>query len=333
MNTTLACQAIGCTARSSLQLYNAATEEAKLCRLSLDIHPTDYDDDWSRENVEFIKVNGFLAGRECNPRARGCNSTAERPLYPCLNGLNVDKLVDKHGTLVIEGKNSQMVDECPHQGNLLSGLAMATCMVRDKSDLLASTPTTTLFSPTDMHAKAVLKCDKPGCTAETLVRISPAIALNGGRCTMNVTVHQTDFDDNLGLPEQIDFIQVEGTNVTSGPVQPGANPCNSRYGGTNLTHAQSLFPVVQSYDITSLVSRSSSLGELKVTGKISDQVDECGFDGNLLFGNVSVTCVPPAQFSVPPPPAAASLLHAPPAPSSDKVTSFLQEITQTRTIA
>merc|ERR1719321_1103214 len=32
---------------------------------------------------------------------------------------------------------------------------------------------------------------------------------------MNMTVEQTDYDDALGPEEQLDFVQVEGTNVTT----------------------------------------------------------------------------------------------------------------------
>jgi len=341
VNTTLSCKAIGCNASSSLQLYDPKTQEAKLCSLSIDIHATDYDDDFSREHVEFWKVNGYIATRECNPRARGCNATAERPLYPCLNGFNVDHIINTAGTLLIEGQNSKMVDECPYKGNLLSGVAMATCMVRNKNtnttngngnDIqMVAKPPAVLFTQSDLFSKAVLKCDTPGCSAEATVHISPAIALNGGKCTMNVSVHQTDFDHNLGLPEQIDFIQVEGVNISTAPIQPGKNPCNSEYKGTNVTVADKIFSAIQSYDITHLVTKSDFLGMLKVKGKISDQVDECAFEGHLLNGNVTVQCVPPAKYSAAPPASQAAFLHAP--KDEDKAPSFLQGSAQKHLLA
>lgn len=321
VNTTISCKAPGCTATSSLQLFATDKEEARNCKLSIHIHPTDYDDDFGAEHVEHWKVNGYVAARECNPRARGCNSTAEKPLYPCLNSFDVDKVVNTAGSLVIEGKNSIMVDECPYKSNLLSGVAMATCMIRSKSTagaLLNQTKgdknaTTSMFTMADMLGEGVMKCDKPGCTATTHVYFSPAIALNGGKCTMNVSVHQTDFDDALGLPEQIDFIQVEGKNITTGPLQPGKNPCNERYKGTNVTADSLIFSAVKEYDITQLIKDSAGIaGALKVSGKISDQVDECGHEGNLLFGNVTIRCVPPASFVATPPAIQTSLLHRPP---------------------
>jgi hypothetical protein len=316
VNTTIRCEKIGCNASSALQLFNADTEEAKDCSLAVHIHPTDYDDDWSRENVEFIKINNFIATRGCNPRARGCNSTAERPLYPCLNNFNVDRVIKSDGSLVIAAKNTQMVDECPvtdgDKKYLLSGVAMATCMVRNKPPLAAQTITTTMFTQEDLHGKAVLKCDKPGCKAETVVYFSPAIALNGGKCVMNMTVQQTDYDDALGPEEQLDFVQVEGTNMTTAKRTPGKNPCNMRYQGKNISDDKRSFTVLEGMDVTELVKKSKPLGALRVAAKISDHVDECGYKGNLLYGNIAVHCVPPAQYAATPPPGQMSLLHEPP---------------------
>merc|ERR1719162_900590 len=180
----------------------------------------------------------------------------------------------------------------------------------DKEESEKATLTTTIFTMTDLLGEGQLKCDTPGCIAKSTVLISPALALNGGKCTMNITVHQTDFDDALGLPEQIEFIQVEGKNITKGPVQPGKNPCNKQYKGKTLTDSEKIFTAVQSHDITELVTKSHPLGSLRVTGKISDQVDECGYKGNLLYGKVNVHCVPPAHFRAAPPPKQTSLLHA-----------------------
>jgi hypothetical protein len=308
VNTTVRCETAGCTAASSLQLFDVSKEEGQLCHLSIVIHPTDYDDDYSREHVEYWKVNGYIANRGCNPKARGCNKTAQSPLYPCLNGLNVDKLVDSKGTIVIEGKNSKLVDECAVDDKyLLSGVAMATCMVKNKTQDLPTT-TTTMFSMSDLLGESVLKCDTPGCTAETKVYFSPAIALNGGKCTMDVTMHETDYDDPKN--EMLEFLQVEGTNVTlSGNGK--SNPCTSGYKNKTLLQTERVFSAVKSFDVTSLVQKSHPLGALSVKGKISSQVDECGYNGNLLYGNVTVKCVAPTKFAASPPASQLLNLHAP----------------------
>jgi len=302
VDTTLTCKEVGCLAQSSLRLFDPTTEEATECSLTVRIHPTDYDDDWGRENVEFIKINGYVASRECHPAARGCNSTAEEPLYPCLNDFNVDRVISSDGTLLIESKNSDMVDECPFDGQyLLSGIAVATCMVRNKPQVTVTEREYPPFSQLSAeYHTGVLKCDEPGCTAETHVKLSPELALNGGKCTMDLSVKQTDYDDALGVPEQIEFLHVEGMEVADAKLVPGMNPCNLLYKGENATIALQDFAVLKDKDITSLVKKTS--GTLRVTAKISDKVDECDYQGSLLYGDISVTCVPPDSYSVKHPP-------------------------------
>lgn len=131
-NTTLKCKAVGCTAVSFLKVFDPNAEEVTSCKLKIDLHPTDYDNEWSREFVKAFKVNGAVASANCYPRARGCNVTAWRPLVPCLQDLSVDHLLKEGGSLKIEGTINRMVDECPYQGDLLSGVATVTCMTRKK---------------------------------------------------------------------------------------------------------------------------------------------------------------------------------------------------------
>jgi hypothetical protein len=297
VNTSITCANPGCSGSSSLQLFDPSKEEGKLCSVSIFVHPTDYDDDWSTEHIEYWKVNGAIAAYQCNPRARGCNSTAENPLYTCVNSLNVDHLVDSSGVVVLEGKNSPYVDDCPDNGNLLSAVAMGTCLVRNRID----TTTTTSYWVMDqyggldaMQANATLKCAKPGCTAETTLHFIPAIALNGGTCAMSVNLMQTDYDD---AGEGITDFQVEGTNMTSGMVLPGKNPCTETFQGTNVTADDRTFAAVSSFDVTDLVKSTHPLGTLKVTGKITSYVDECAYDGNLLYAVVSLNCTPPSSAS------------------------------------
>merc|ERR1719502_2487172 len=102
-------------------------------------------------------------------------------------------------------------------------------MVRKKPLRERGPPPTPAPAALTQVCEDVVKCSTHGCTATTHVACSPALALNGGTCKMNISVRQTDYDDDLGLPEQIDFFQVEDTNVTNEPVQPGKNPCNEEY--------------------------------------------------------------------------------------------------------
>mmetsp|Transcript_79028 Transcript_79028/g.189824 ORF Transcript_79028/g.189824 Transcript_79028/m.189824 type:complete len:639 (-) Transcript_79028:117-2033(-) len=132
VNTSLLCKEAGCTATSKLQVFDPQQEEAQLCRLTIEVHPTDYDNLWSKEFVRIWKINEHLATARCDPHALGCNASAWRPLVPCLQDLNVDHLLAETGSLLIEGSINKMVDECPYHGYLLNGMAVVTCMARKK---------------------------------------------------------------------------------------------------------------------------------------------------------------------------------------------------------
>jgi hypothetical protein len=266
------------------------------------VHPTDFDDDHSQENVEYWKIEDYIASRACNPKARGCNATATKPLYPCLSEFDIDRIVNKtSGSVVLEGKISQMVDECPHKGSLLSAVGMGTCLIRNKTDLTTTT-TTADFHYAPLHAQTILNCTTPGCIAEATLSINPSIALNGGKCTMNVSVTMTDYDNSS---EEISYIAIEGKNIVTPDdkdAQPGKNPCNEAYSGTSVSPADRVFQSVKDYDVTQSLLNTTPHGTLKITGKNSRLVDECAYDGNLLYAIVKVTCTPPAHFSASPPP-------------------------------
>lgn len=296
VNTTLKCKDPGCIANVSIQAFDGAKEEARNCRLSLSVHPTDYDDEWSTEVIEYLKVNGAVASRGCNPKAKGCNETAMKPLFTCLNEFDVDNSIDEAGTLVVEGKISEWVDECPYEDNLLSGIVTITCMVRPPPSVLlesTTTTTTTVSRLGSMTARIPLQCDTPGCIARSRLIFRPALALHGGKCLMTVNVTQTDFDDKMGLAEDVEYIAVSGVNVTKKPLSPGKNPCKAEFEGKPLTDDEKVFTVVKEYDVTDTILKTIPIGTLYVSGKISRAVDECGSNGNLLDGTVFLECFPP----------------------------------------
>mmetsp|Transcript_5744 Transcript_5744/g.9743 ORF Transcript_5744/g.9743 Transcript_5744/m.9743 type:complete len:506 (+) Transcript_5744:51-1568(+) len=298
VNTTLKCKDPGCIANVSIQAFDGAKEEARNCRLSLNVHPTDYDDEWSKEVIEYFKVNGAVASRDCNPKARGCNETAMKPLFPCLKEFDVDDAIDEAGTLVVEGKISYWVDECPHEDNLLSSIVTVTCMVRPPPTLLLESTTTTTTTTTTlraMTASAPLQCDEPGCIARSRLIFRPALALHGGKCLMSVNVTQTDFDDKMGLAEDVEYIAVSGVNVTKEPLSPGKNPCKAEFEGKPLTDDEKVFTVLKDYDVTDMILQTRPIGTLYISGKISRAVDECGSNGNLLDGTVFLECTPPGD--------------------------------------
>lgn len=133
VNTTLTCQAANCTALAALNVYDAELEEVDYCRLNIDVHPTDYDnEETSHEFIRYFKVNDHMASGRCKVhKLMGCNASAWRPLVPCVQDLSVDHLLS-NGSLVLESQINDMVDECPYEGNLLSAVAMVTCMARSK---------------------------------------------------------------------------------------------------------------------------------------------------------------------------------------------------------
>jgi len=153
VNTTITCADPGCEASAILQLYDNTTEEVVRCHLSTHVHPTDYDNDEAEEVVEYWKVNGRIASTNCNPNAQGCNNSAWTRLYPCLDNFDISDLVGLSGKVLIQGKISQFVDECPYDGYLLNGVVVATCVVRTAPPTTGQTPygfTTTPPSPADI---------------------------------------------------------------------------------------------------------------------------------------------------------------------------------------
>mmetsp|Transcript_58763 Transcript_58763/g.95110 ORF Transcript_58763/g.95110 Transcript_58763/m.95110 type:complete len:498 (-) Transcript_58763:9-1502(-) len=296
VNTSLKCKEVNCTATSRLDIFDLEKEEARFCRLNIEVHPTDYDNQWAQEFIEFWKVNDHLASGQCFPLAKGCNAATQRPLIPCVQDLGVDLLLVDKGHLDIEGKLNRMVDECPYEGYLLNGVAMVTCMVRDIPTTTTTTTSTWAslaaeFPPVKVSGK--LRCNSPGCSARVLIDIDPAIALAGGVCKLNLTVVQTDFDESVNVPEQIEYIFLEGAGNISTAVKPGRNPCTEELVTGKAVSAQDrLFAVISDRDVTAQII-SPPIGVLLLRGKISEQVDECGSEGNLLDGLVTVECILP----------------------------------------
>lgn len=319
INTTIMCATPGCTGSSSLQAYNPATEEARLCRLNIGVHPTDFDDNYGKEPIDSWKVNGYNVKSECDPMARGCNATAWRPLYSCLREMDVDHVVDPtKGSMAIEGKLNKMVDECPYKGNYLSAVAVVTCLVRDipalyaasHGETLATAAATPFGSATPqalepLTVTAELACDSPGCRGVKTFYVDPTVAFYGGKCKMNVMLTPTDFDDTSMSTEFLEYVELKGYgNLTKGKVYPGKNPCNEEYAGLKVPegHVVPKYTVAKGVDVTAevLSSKVGLVGTMQIEGKISDMVDECGYqDKYLLHATVEVTCIPPSTMTAP----------------------------------
>ena len=46
MNTTITCAEVGCTALAELTAFDPTIEEAENCVLNINVHPTDFDEDF-----------------------------------------------------------------------------------------------------------------------------------------------------------------------------------------------------------------------------------------------------------------------------------------------
>jgi len=311
VNTTLTCQGAGCTALSQLNVFNAETEEVQYCRLNIDVHPTDYDNALSREHIKFFKVNNHMASGQCQVhQLMGCNASAWRPLVPCLQDLPVDHLLS-NGKLVIEGQINNMVDECPFEGNLLSGVAMVTCMARDKVKFkgrkaakvagawadggagsgsglnrLSSTsvgnasdkPNRTApplyedLLPGSTHSyEARLQCGSPGCTARTLMNIDTQVLRAGAICMMSISVVQTDFDESV----QNDTERIEFIRVEGlGNVSSNVKP------GRN--------PCTEAYSSGTPVSLLDTVYQVVESVNVTDAVRQQPFGRLVLDGKISL---------------------------------------------
>eukprot|EP00927_Polykrikos_kofoidii_P018942 TRINITY_DN18819_c0_g1_i1.p1 TRINITY_DN18819_c0_g1~~TRINITY_DN18819_c0_g1_i1.p1 ORF type:complete len:580 (+),score=70.43 TRINITY_DN18819_c0_g1_i1:276-2015(+) len=304
-SVSFSCGPPGCTATTSLVAFDEATELYRHCSLSVKIHATDFDDEYSRENVEWITVNGNKVTTKCDPMKSGCSEqgkpAAERILYPCLTDMVLDHHIVRSGTLNISGKISPMVDECPVDGNMLSGIATVSCMVHNKSESRQLQDQSSEESETiSRNFTQRLVCATPGCTASTSFLISPVDALNK-TCRLTIKINQTDFDGDHGSTEIVEWIKL-GNETLKSNISPGKNPCkeamSAQSAGSTTTSNTSAnaqnraiprgdpFVVLDGEDITNKINGNIMV----ISSKISDMVDECGSNGMLFDGRATIEC-------------------------------------------
>eukprot|EP00929_Paragymnodinium_shiwhaense_P006882 TRINITY_DN110832_c0_g1_i1.p1 TRINITY_DN110832_c0_g1~~TRINITY_DN110832_c0_g1_i1.p1 ORF type:complete len:513 (-),score=83.32 TRINITY_DN110832_c0_g1_i1:21-1559(-) len=280
---TLQCKAKGCVADASEQLFDPDTELHEHCRLTIAMHATDFESDFSTEHLEWVSVNGLLVNAQCAPMASGCSEAAlpveQRKLYPCVTDLALSKAILLTGKLNISSKLNKMVDECPVDGNLLSGVASVTCFIQNKTE-----PAKLSSEELQLNASKPLVCSEPGCEASTVLRLSKNAS--NKTCRLTVTVNHTDFDDKAS--ESLVFVSVNtanGTRFVAQNVTPGENPCHTAL-MQSVPLNRTTFKAVDNEDVSSSVQD----GFLEVTAKLSEMVDECGRDGFLLDAEASVHC-------------------------------------------
>mmetsp|Transcript_15920 Transcript_15920/g.29943 ORF Transcript_15920/g.29943 Transcript_15920/m.29943 type:complete len:609 (+) Transcript_15920:150-1976(+) len=359
------CGPPGCVANASLKVFENVTEmEYKMCQLSVLVHATDFDDQYGREKIEWIVVNGKEAVRDVLPRApkgcqksdnvtelRGSNVTVQKvlntsllamqnashaqkahlqkdetgdvqdglatqkdskedsasnsstsageqaktaksslPLYPCLRDLPLEGLITGDGMLTVSGKISPAVDECPVNGNHLSGILAVSCFARpivtlppltttEEETTTTTTTTTVEFKTSDTKH---FGCEVPGCTASAVLAVDD-FNLTTRKCTLTVRINETDYDEKDGTSEVLEWIKVN-ENTTSGNLKPGQNPCLEAESPTDRNYVN--FTVLDKKDVTTAIKD----GVLRVSLKITDMVDECAVEGRLLDGQADLSC-------------------------------------------
>lgn len=296
VNTSLVCADPGCTATTQLVVYDPATEQAEHCHLSLLMHPTDFDDQYSGERLEWVDINNVTVNRDCFPMENGCNETTQKPMFHCINDLSLDSIIDSTGVLNISARIPDVVDECPYEGNLLSAVPVVTCMVTPlvpepeepppPEPVLPEVPTTAQY----VYRKGPLKCMERGCIARTSFNLNET-AVSLQECMMRVSVYQTDYDEEEGTVELIEYVTVDGTTLGTN-YKPGGNPCRDEWAGR--PRGEELI-VLQDDDYN--VTQDAQDGHLEVEMKISRHVDECSYEGYLLNGFVELNCTlaPPPE--------------------------------------
>jgi hypothetical protein len=291
VNASLTCPDPGCTGSAQIHMFDPYTERAQRCVFSFFVRPTDFDQTYSGEEVSWIKVNNVTVKANCQPQVSGCTGNpVSKELHACVAQVPLDKIMTQTGLLEISAKIPEVVDECPYEGNLLSAVPMATCMVAplDPSPALIGrnqAMLTVTGNQSHMTITAPFKCKERGCKAfYNFKHLNLGDQEQYTNCAMRVTVNQTDFDSSFA-PELIEYVAVQGTNVSQS-VSPGKNPCQAVLAGEPLSDTEMEYVVVDGVDVTEAV-RS---GSFTVDGKISDTVDECASQGYLLDGMITIDC-------------------------------------------
>lgn len=231
-----------------LQTFNSNKYMHAKCRLHFGVHATDYDDEYSREYVDWFSVNGVRVVQHCDPMAKGCNTTQTklRPdgkgLHNCLSEYDLDALLEETTELKFAGKISDMVDECPYKGKiegqdgewLFSGKATVTCFIKEWPVPAAKRP------PDEDNlarkGKAYLRCHEPNCTAKATAWLDRS-PREGQKCKMKLNIYDTDFDEDHGQTEIVEWVKVNGEEVPKSWLagtkwkQKRTNPCKEVYYG------------------------------------------------------------------------------------------------------
>eukprot|EP00441_Pelagodinium_beii_P043749 CAMPEP_0197638404 /NCGR_PEP_ID=MMETSP1338-20131121/13342_1 /TAXON_ID=43686 ORGANISM="Pelagodinium beii, Strain RCC1491" /NCGR_SAMPLE_ID=MMETSP1338 /ASSEMBLY_ACC=CAM_ASM_000754 /LENGTH=542 /DNA_ID=CAMNT_0043210977 /DNA_START=147 /DNA_END=1772 /DNA_ORIENTATION=+ len=329
----LTCEKPGCTANTTLVIYDSSVEYINNCTMSFGAHATDFDDNFAGERIFDILANGRTLGGDCFPLANGCVSQLSRDvIYPCVKDYPVDSIISSSGKVAIMAAIPKVVDECPYNGNLLHAVATLSCIV---SPITTTTTTTTTPPPPEypsynsyvdswedkvrkgledalqskhgsdetvtarqpkqptrtflehrvqtLYESGHMRCTERGCSASLVMDLNQTL-VSLDKCLVQMTVNQTDFDNNDGSFERL------SVNVSGVPAlvdaAPGMNPCRDFYAGKAPTQEQMSYHALKDLDITDLIRQ----GPVVFTARISRQVDECPSNGYLFDSKLEVQC-------------------------------------------
>jgi len=237
----------------------------------------------ANESIALLNVKGSRSDH------RRIRNSSELPLFPCIRDMPLEGLVGADGKLHVSGKISPAVDECPVNGNHFSGVVTVTCFARATTTLPPTTTTTT--EPVKVAVQREFKtrdsarvaCKAPGCSATATLSVD-SFNLTSRKCGLTLRINQTDFDEQDGSAEHLEWIKVNSKTVATN-VKPGKNPCKEAVdAGSNRT--SEVFVALNEEDVTDAIKE----GVLSVEVKITDMVDECAVENYLLDGQAEVAC-------------------------------------------
>eukprot|EP00443_Scrippsiella_acuminata_P126272 CAMPEP_0115598886 /NCGR_PEP_ID=MMETSP0272-20121206/14107_1 /TAXON_ID=71861 /ORGANISM="Scrippsiella trochoidea, Strain CCMP3099" /LENGTH=653 /DNA_ID=CAMNT_0003034319 /DNA_START=113 /DNA_END=2070 /DNA_ORIENTATION=+ len=251
-NTTLTCGPPGCTANASLQVVDINAEQFHSCRLSVAVHPTDFDDDHSQEYIEWIAVNGNIARWKCDPKASS-------------------------GVISVRC----FVRPIP--------VAAEPFLFPGRNDSNTSIPVAVAHPRT--HGSAALQCMEPGCQAETLVTLRNYSSEDKCHLTIQMRQTDFDGSDYEEVEwVKVNGIVVQehvkpGRNPCKEAIQGGNGT------GSNGTGAEPLYLLLDTDNISIAATLPGADASVSVSAKISAMVDECGApSGHLFDANVTIDC-------------------------------------------
>jgi len=125
-----------------------------------------------------------------------------------------------------------------------------------------------------------LTCSTPGCTANSTLYAFNWHEERAQRCKLSVFFHPTNFGHE---GKAVDWITVNDKRISSRCVP-------SLESGCNAAKSRMLYPCVAEVPLDTIIT-STSMGELRISAKISEGVDECPYEGNLLSAVPIVSCM------------------------------------------